>query len=72
MTDFTPGRFVVSWCDAQTARDPIALTSQVKALRDGLERSGHTPALILLVVADGEQDAATDRIIAALQPDEPA
>lgn len=63
---FTPGRFVVSWCDAADARDPIALTSQVKTMRDGFERAGHRPALVLLVVADGEQDAAVELITLAL------
>jgi len=63
---YTPGRYVVSWIDANGARDPITLVSQVKEMRDGFERAGHKPALVLLVVADGEQDAAVDRVTAAL------
>jgi hypothetical protein len=50
---YTPGRFVVSWVGADGARDPIALTSQVKAMRDGF-------------VADGEEDAAVDLVREAL------
>lgn len=63
---YTPGRYVVSWTDADGARDPIALTSQVKAMRDGFERLGHRPALLLIVVAEGEQDAAVQLIEEAL------
>lgn len=68
---YTPGRFVVSWVGAEGARDPIALTSQVKAMRVGFERLGHKPALLLVVVADGEVDAAADLIREALdgEPD---
>lgn len=63
---YTPGRYVVSWVGAEGARDPIALTSQVKAMRDGFERLGHKPALLLIVVADGEQDAAVALLEEAL------
>lgn len=63
---FTPGRFVLSWIDAEGARDPIALTSQVKAMRDGFEHVGHKPALLLVVVADGEENAAADLVTHAL------
>ena len=63
---YTPGRFVIAWTSATGARDPIALTSQVKTMRLGFERAGHTPALVLIVVADGEIDAAVDRITEAL------
>lgn len=63
---FTPGRFVISWCNAVDARDPILLTSQVKTMRDGFERAGHRPALLLLVVADGEQEAAVELVTRAL------
>lgn len=63
---YTPGRFVVSWVGAEGARDPIALTSQVKAMRDGFESIGHKPALLLVVVADGEVDAAADLLRKAL------
>lgn len=63
---FSPGRYVLSWCDAKTARDPIGLTSQVKMLREGLANAGHTAALLLIVVADGEQDEAVKRIVTAL------
>ncbi len=63
---YTPGRFAVSWIDAQGARDPIALTSQVEMMRQGFERAGYRPALLLVVVADGEQDAAVDLLTKAL------
>jgi len=66
MADYTPGRFVVSWIGAEGARDPIALTSQVKMMRDGFERLGHKPALLLIVVADGEVDAAAALVQEAL------
>lgn len=67
--NFTAGRYVVSWTDGAGARDPIMLTAQVKAMRDGFERAGHRPALLLVVVADGEQDAAAALIEAALGDD---
>lgn len=63
---FTPGRYVIAWCNAADARDPILLTSQVKVMRDGFTRAGHRPALVIVVVADGEQDAAVARVTAAL------
>ena len=64
---YTPGRYVVAWVPADGARDPIALTSQVKLMREGFERSGHKPALILIVVTDGEEDAAVDLVTQALE-----
>lgn len=70
MSDFSYGTYVVAATDARGARDGIGLTSQVKFMRDGLERCGHKPALVLLVVKDGEQDAAMDLIRAALDPAE--
>lgn len=71
MSGFTAGRYVVSWIGADGARDPILLTSQVKTMRDGFERLGHKPALILLVVADGEQDEAVERISGCLDEERP-
>ena len=64
---FTPGRYVVAWVDAAGARDPIALTSQVKFMRERFETLGHKAALVLLVVADGECDEAVERIKTALE-----
>lgn len=64
--EFTPGRYVISWIGAKGARDPIGLTSQVKVMREGLKEAGHTAALVLIVVADDEQDAAVERITKAL------
>ncbi len=63
---YTAGRYVVSWVGAAGARDPIALTSQVKVMRDGFVRSGHTPALMLVVVDDDELDAAVELVQQAL------
>jgi len=64
--NFTDGRYVVSVTDVFGDRDPIAITSQVKVMRESFERLGPQSALILAVVADGEQDAAVGRITAAL------
>jgi hypothetical protein len=69
VADFPPGRFVIASTDAAGARDMAGLTSQVKYMRNGLKRAGHEPALILVVVADGEQSSATDLIKAALDID---
>lgn len=66
MADFTDGRFVMSWVDAAGARDPIALTSQVKYLRGRLKNTGFDAGLVLLVVADEELDAAVELVQAAL------
>lgn len=66
MSDYTPGRYVISWCNATDARDPILLTQQVKTMRDGFEHAGHKPALLLVVVANGEQDEAVALVTAAL------
>jgi hypothetical protein len=63
---FTPGRFVVSWVGAAGAKDPFALTHQVKVMREGFERQGITPALVLLVVDDSELDTAVEIISTAL------
>jgi hypothetical protein len=65
-TAYTPGRFVVSWIGAKGARDPILLTSQVKAMRDGFEAIGHSPALMLVVVVVAELDAACELLVTAL------
>lgn len=63
---FTAGRYVIAWCNEHDARDPFLLTAQVKAMRDRFEKARHKPALVLLVVAAGEQDAAAEIIAAAL------
>lgn len=63
---YTPGRFVVSWVGHPGARDPFALTAQVKAMREGFERAGRTPALMLVVVEDAELEAAVEILTAAL------
>lgn len=63
---YTPGRFVVSWVGADGARDPIALTFQVKVMRDGFERLGFAPALLLIVVADAEVYEAAELVRQAL------
>lgn len=68
--EYEPGRFVVSWVGADGARDPIMLTSQVKVMRDGFERLGHRPALMLIVVADEELDSAVAKVQAALDAGE--
>ena len=71
-TTFTPGRYVLSWIGRSWARDPIELAQQLKSMRKGFEAAGHKPALILLMVADGEEDAAAERIRAALDEGDPA
>jgi hypothetical protein len=63
---YEPGRFVVSWVGAKGARDPFMLTSQVKVMREGFERLGHKPALMLIVVADPELEAAVEIVSKAL------
>lgn len=68
MTDgFTDETWAAAAVGASGARDPVMLTSQVKFMREGFEKAGHgRPALILLVVKDGEEDAAIARISDAL------
>lgn len=64
---FTDGRYALADTDAQGARDIIGLTSQVKFMREGLERAiGSRPGLILVVVQDDQRKAAVARILAAL------
>jgi hypothetical protein len=63
---YLPGRYVISWAGAGLARDPIALTSQVKTMRLGFERAGHRPALVIVVVADDEVEDAVDLITKCL------
>jgi hypothetical protein len=67
MPEYTVGRYVLAVTDAEGARDPFMLTSQVKYMREGFKRLKHEPALILIVVADGEEDAAVARIQKALE-----
>ena len=64
---YTPGRFAVSWTSAQGARDPISLTSEVKTLRERMKHAGYDAALMLVVVADDELDAALEIVSAALE-----
>ena len=60
---FSRDTYVIADTNAAGARDPFMLTSQVKFMREGFEKAGHgRPALILLVVKDGEQKAAVDLI----------
>ncbi len=67
MNTFTSDTWACSTTDAVGARDPIGLTSQVRYLREGFEQAGHgRPALLLVVVKDGEQNAAMDLIRDAL------
>lgn len=71
---FTAGRYVIADTDARGARDPIGLTSQVKLMREGMERAlgGRPPGLILVVVDDDERDAAVTRLKAALETTAPS
>jgi hypothetical protein len=64
---YTPGRFAIALADALGTRDPIALRFHAKTLREGMERVGHTPALMLIVVADDEREAAVDLIRTTLE-----
>ncbi len=60
---FSRDTYVIADTNAAGARDPFMLTSQVKFMREGFEKAGHgRPALILLVVKDGEEHAAVDLI----------
>lgn len=68
MAEFTPGRFVMAGTDAVGARDGAGLLAQCKYMRRGLEKLGHRPALILLIVDEPELAAAQERIKAALEP----
>lgn len=71
MADLTLDTFVVSSTDAVGARDPIALTQQVKIMRDGFEKAGHgAPGLILIVVKNNEVQAAVDIIRANFTSEE--
>lgn len=63
---FTAGKFVVSDTDAKGARDPIALVSQVKAMRTAY-RWATGAGLILVAVESNERDEAVRRITAALE-----
>lgn len=68
MAEYTAGRFVLADTDSRGARDMIGLTQQVKFMREGMERAGHTPGLILLVVADDERKGVVERLKTVLEP----
>ncbi len=64
------GRYLAAIATAEHARDPIALSTQVKYMRDVAEANGWKPALILVVVDDAHRAEASERIQAALNGDQ--
>jgi hypothetical protein len=58
--------------DAIGARDGAGLLAQCKYMRRGMEKVGHRPALILVVVDEPELEAAERRIQVALEPSVPS
>jgi hypothetical protein len=65
------GSFLVASAEAKDSRDPIALTTQVKYMRDVGEANGWKPALILVVVDDQHREEAQGRITEVLKGDDP-
>lgn len=63
------GRYLYADAPARHSRDPIALTTQVKYMRDMGEANGWKPALILVVVDEANRDEAGERIRTALNGD---
>jgi hypothetical protein len=64
------GRYLYAEANAPNAKDPIALTTQVKYMRDMGGANGWKPALILVVVDDDHLSEARERITAALNADD--
>lgn len=63
------GRYLYADASARNSRDPIALTTQVKYMREMGQQNGWNPALILVVVDDRDRIEAGERIRAALNGD---
>lgn len=63
------GRFLYADASAHHSRDPIALTQQVKYMREVGEANGWKPALILVVVDDQHREEAKERVTGILTGD---
>jgi hypothetical protein len=63
------GRYIYADAPARHSRDPIALTTQVKYMREMGEANGWKPALILVVVDEANLNEAGERVRTALNGD---